>query len=105
MPTTFMIGLAAAAAASLQLVVAAQRQTSTAERELVAIDDQRMDTLRRGDPLPLETIYADDYTLVTGRGEVRSKSDQIAELKSGRLRYATIDSVDRQVRLYGDDVG
>jgi len=105
MRTTFMMGLAAAVAAASQLAVAAQRQTSTAERELVAIDDQRMDALRRGDPLPLETIYADDYTLVTGRGEVRSKADQIAELKTGRLRYATIDSVDRQVRLYGDDVG
>ena len=61
-----------------------------------------MDALRRGDPAPLERIYADDYTLVTGLGQVRSKADQINELKSGALRYADIRSVERQVRLYGD---
>jgi uncharacterized protein (TIGR02246 family) len=72
------------------------------EQALVAIDDQRMEALCRGDPLPLEKIYADDYTLVTGMGQVRSKADQIAELRSGRLRYASIESVERQVRLYGD---
>ena len=68
--------------------------------QVVAVDDQPMDALRRGDPSPLEQIYADDYTLVTGLGQVRSKADHIAELKSGRLRYASIDSIERQVRLY-----
>jgi uncharacterized protein (TIGR02246 family) len=89
-------------AALLQALVSAQRQIPAAEQELVAVDDRRMDALRRGDALPLERIYADDYTLVTGTGQVRSKADQITELKSGRLRYATIESVERQVRLYGD---
>jgi len=72
------------------------------EQQVIAIDEQRMDALRRGDPAPLERIYADDYTLVTGLGQVRSKADQIHELKSGALRYADIRSVERQVRLYGD---
>jgi uncharacterized protein (TIGR02246 family) len=86
----------------LSLVVFAQRPISVTEQELVATDDRRMDALRRGDPVPLEQIYADDYTLVTGLGQVRGKADQIAELKSGRLRYGSIESVERQVRLYGD---
>jgi len=102
MRKTFKIVLAVAVTASLPLVLFAQRHVSAAEQELVAIDEQRMDALRRGDPSPLQKIYADDYTLVTGLGQVRSKADQIAELKSGRLRYASIDSVERQVRLYGD---
>jgi len=102
MPKNFKVGVAVAVASFLPLVVRAQRQTPVAEQELVAVDDQRMDALRRGDPSPLEKIYADDYTLVTGLGQVRGKADQIAELKSGRLRYASIDSIERQVRLYGD---
>ncbi len=39
---------------------------------------------------------------MTGLGQVRSKADQLKELKSGALRYADIRSVERQVRLYGD---
>jgi len=102
MRTKFTVALAVAVTSLLPLVLRAQRHIPVAEQELVATDDQRMDALRRGDPLPLEKIYADDYTLVTGLGQVRSKADQIAELKSGRLRYASIDSIERQVRLYGD---
>ena len=102
MRKTLKVALALAVTAFLPLVVFAQRQVPVTEQELVAIDDQRMDALRRGDPLPLDQIYADDYTLVTGMGQVRTKADQIAELKSGRLRYASIDAVERQVRLYGD---
>jgi uncharacterized protein (TIGR02246 family) len=80
------------------------QQPLSVEQQVIAIDEQRMDALRRGDPAPLERIYADDYTLVTGLGEVRSKVDQIKQLKSGTLRYADIRSVERQVRLYGDVV-
>ena len=88
--------------ALLPLTASAQQRTPAGQQQLIAVDEQRMDALRRGDPSPLETIYADDYTLVTGTGQVRSKAEQIGELKSGRLRYAAIDSIERQVRLYGD---
>jgi uncharacterized protein (TIGR02246 family) len=80
----------------------AGQQRQSIEQQVIATDEQRMDALRRGDPALLERIYADDYTLVTGLGQVRSKADQINELKSGALRYADIRSVERQVRLYGD---
>lgn len=83
-------------------IAVASAQSSSVEQQVVATDEQRMAALRRGDPGPLERIYADDYTLVTSLGQVRSKADQIAELKSGSLRYTDIRSVERQVRLYND---
>jgi uncharacterized protein (TIGR02246 family) len=87
----------------LATALGAQRSLSL-EQQVIATDEERMDALRRGDPAPLQRIYADDYTLVTGLGQVRSKADQLNELKSGALRYASIRSVERQVRLYGDVV-
>ena len=96
----FKVALAVAVTCFLPLVVLAQRQIPVTEQELVAIDDQRMDVLRRGDPLPLDKIYADDYTLVTSRGDVRTKADQINELRSGQLRYLSIEILDRQIRMY-----
>src|SRR5690242_14773757 len=62
-------------------------QPVSVEQQVIATDEQRMDALRRGDPAPLQRIYADDYTLVTGLGQVRSKADQINDLKRGALRY------------------
>jgi ketosteroid isomerase-like protein len=87
---------------STPLVLAAQAADAKNQRLVVATDDRRSDALRRGDGAPLKQIYADDYTLVTPSGVVRSKSEQITDLASGRVRYEKIEVVERTVRIYGD---
>ena len=88
--------------ACIVLVVVVRAQpVSSAEQQVLATDDERMDALRRGDPRPLERIYADDYTLVTSLGEVKTKRDQIDQLRTGALA-ANIRPVERHVRVYGD---
>ena len=84
-------------------VLAAAGQTAgpDAQRQVLATDDRRMNALRQGDPAPLREIYADDYTLITPAGVVRSKTDQIDELASGQLRQQ-IELIERTVRVYGD---
>ena len=82
------------------LIVRGQADTES-RRQGLATDDQRMDALRRGDAAPLRQVYADDYSLVTPSGVVRSKSDQINELASGRLQQK-IELLERNVRVYGD---
>lgn len=83
-------------------VFAPAQQKQLTPRAVLATDDRRYDALRRGDPAPLESIYADDYTLVTATGEVKTKADQIRQLKSGELHYVKFDVVERSVRMYGD---
>lgn len=72
-------------------------------RQVLATDDRRTDALRRGDSKPLYQIYADDYTLVTpSTGIIRSKTEQIQDLDSGRVHYEKIEVLERTVRVYGD---
>lgn len=71
-------------------------------RQVLATDDRRIEALRRGDVAPLRQIYADDYTLVTPAGVIRSKADQINDLASGQIRYEKIEVTERTVRVYGD---
>ena len=80
-----------------------ERQGADAEsrRQVLATDDQRMEALRRGDPAQLQQIYADDYSLVTPEGVIRSKTDQINELASRRLQQK-IELLERNVRVYDD---
>jgi len=73
-----------------------------ARRQVLATDDRRMEALRQGNPAPLRQIYADDYTLVTPSGVIRSKDDQINDLVYGRVRYGKIETTERIVRVYGD---
>ena len=86
---------------SAPLIVRGQVADTESRRQVVATDDQRMNALRRGDAAPLRQIYADDYSLVTPSGVVRSKRDQIDELASGRLQQK-IELRERNVRVYGD---
>src|SRR5438270_8279005 len=53
------IPIALVTATAISTTASAQ-QPRTAEQQLLATDDQRMDALRRSDPMPLERIYADD---------------------------------------------
>ena len=71
-------------------------------RQVLATDDKRVQALRQADPEPLRDIYADDYTLVTPSGVVRSKEDQISDLISGQVQYKKIDTTNRTIRVYGD---
>ena len=86
---------------SVPLIVRGQVSDTESRRQVLATDDQRMDALRHGDPAPLRQTYADDYSLVTPLGVIRSKSDQINELASGRLQQK-IELLERSVRVYGD---
>ncbi len=94
------IGYVCLAAVGPAMVARAEAPRSI-EQQVLATDDARMDALRRRDPRPLERIYADDYTLVTSLGEVKTKADQINQLKSGVL-VADIRPIERRVRMYGD---
>ena len=83
---------------------AAQVGDTEARREVLATDDRRREALLRGDPAPLRQIYADDYTLVTRAGGIRTKLDQINDLTSGRMQYVKVEESEQTVRVYGDVV-
>lgn len=95
------------AASSLAFGQPARNSTSRsgnddeARRQVLATDDRRTEALRQGNARPLRQIYADDYTLVTPSGVIRSKDDQINDLVSGRVRYDKIETINRTVRVYG----
>lgn len=72
-----------------------------ARRQVLATDDKRMQALRQADPTPLRDIYADDYTLVTPSGVVRSKEVQINDLVSRHVKYK-IETISRTIRVYDD---
>jgi ketosteroid isomerase-like protein len=100
-----MKGIAAASFLAIALLTAERApepKVDQSVRQVIAADDQRIAALRSGNPEPLRRIYADDYTLVTPTGLVRSKADQLGDLASGRARYSEIRILSRTVRMYAD---
>ncbi|HYI07667.1 MAG TPA: nuclear transport factor 2 family protein [Thermoanaerobaculia bacterium] len=55
-----------------------------------------------GDALWFDRNLADDYTLTTPTGSIRTKRDVMNELSTPGLKMDPFDPLEVQVRLYGD---
>lgn len=56
----------------------------------------------RGGAETLERILADDFIFTDPEGNLLSKDEWIADLRSGELKFESIQVNDLQVRSYGD---
>ena len=57
--------------------------------------------LKEQDYAALEELYADDYMLVRPDGSVLNKQEVLQDLRSGGLRFHSIELGQNEVRLYG----
>jgi ketosteroid isomerase-like protein len=69
---------------------------------IAALDSQYQLAVKENDAATMDRILADDFILVTGSGKTYSKSDLLAEARSGRVQYGRQDDTDQTVRIWGD---
>ena len=83
--------------------VPATGQAAKAEQEVRAAVTRYRDAIRRRDLAALERIWANDYAFTNARGQVLSKAQRLANLRSGAtaLRSVKADERELEVRLYG----
>lgn len=74
------------------------------ERQIVKLFEDGDRALVARDVAELSRIFADDYVQYDELGNVSTKSDVIANLSSGKIRYISMVSTRRRVRMLRDDV-
>jgi len=79
-------------------------QNSDIATKVLDLDKQARVAALHGDGTFWEKHATDDYVGTNPRGAVRTRSDAITELKSGTLKYTSVDYDDEKVQVYGDDV-
>src|SRR6266581_8158056 len=89
-----------AVAQTSQTDVSPTAQT-TAEREILRLEDARNQAVIHGDVTALDRMTSDDYTFITLRGELRTKSDILKGFASGSFHYDSRQVSDLKVRVYG----
>ncbi len=87
-------------ALAIPLVIAAPDRDD--KRVVAALDTQFQAAVRRHDSLTINRIVADDYVLVTGRGNVYSKRDLLNEARDTAVVYEHQEDTNQTVRLWGD---
>ncbi|MBA3961150.1 MAG: nuclear transport factor 2 family protein [Chthoniobacterales bacterium] len=95
-PTLFVAFLILATAGCAR----SHRSAEEAEHEVLSTDDARIQARTHGDTQVLGRIYADDYTLITAEGALRTKEDQINEIRAGQLQFKPVETLEKSVRLY-----
>jgi ketosteroid isomerase-like protein len=73
----------------------------TTEEILSVHTDTFNRALKEQDYIALEGLYADDYMLVRPDGSVLNKQDVLQDLRSGGLRFHSIELGQTKVRMYG----
>lgn len=72
------------------------------EREIHALFEAGDRALMSADLEALAWIFADDYVQYDSSGKAVSKQEVLSALRSGAVRYPSIVSTGRRIRLFGD---
>jgi ketosteroid isomerase-like protein len=70
--------------------------------EILKVDEERNQALQKGDVTFLSSLYSDDLVFTNARGEVLTKAQHLAELKSRKLAFQSFKHSDVQVRIHGN---
>ncbi len=71
---------------------------------LKALDQRWAEAAMHADLAALDRILSDDLTYTHSSGETQSKAEFVADVRSGRLRYHSIEFENAKARLYGNTV-
>jgi ketosteroid isomerase-like protein len=80
----------------------AKPKGQTAEQELLKLEQEWTNADLKDDWATMDRILADDYVLTDRDGEVSTKAQCLAYMKSGEDKYLTLVMDDMKVRVYGD---
>jgi uncharacterized protein (TIGR02246 family) len=79
-----------------------KNQEPTDEQQILALHEAGDRALMNADLAVLARIFADDYLQCNEAGKVFTKQDVLNNFKTGRIRYPSIVSTGRNVRVFGD---
>jgi hypothetical protein len=77
---------------------------SSDELEILRLFEDGDRALVAGDAVELSRIFADDYVQYDEFGNVSTKADVIGRLGSGAIRFVSMVSTGRRIRILRDDV-
>jgi ketosteroid isomerase-like protein len=97
--TAIVVGVAGLAFVA---AILAQTQTKSVEQELIKLENEWADAWVKCDVAFFDRIIADDYTWTSPWGDVWTKAQDLALVKSGETVIKSWVLADMKVRGYGD---
>src|SRR3977135_3662148 len=77
-------------------------EQQTDEQQILALHEAGDKALMSADVAALAQIFADDYVQYNESGKAFTKQDVLESFRSGAIRYPSIVSTGRKIRIFGD---
>jgi uncharacterized protein (TIGR02246 family) len=78
------------------------RQQQNDEQQILALHEAGDKALMSADLSTLAQIFADDYVQYNEAGKAFTKQDVLNNFRTGAIRYLSIVSTSRKIRVFGD---
>ena len=96
LPLTITVLLAAA---SIHAMPRAEKHE--VRHQIERLEDAWRNAVLHSNFTAMDGLLADDYMAITPSGILQSKEQALAALRSGAMRFSSLDLSDRKIRLYG----
>jgi len=84
------------------LAIAAASKDDKVEQEIMKIEQQWLDASVKADIATLDKIEADDYLVIDPSGTISTKAEDMKNVKSGDLKFDSMEIFESKVRVYGN---
>ena len=80
---------------------AAATASAKAEEEVRQAERERFNAMIKADAGALDRLLASELSYTHSNAQVQDKKSFIADIKSGAIKYLTIDATDQVIRIFG----
>lgn len=74
------------------------------QKEILAVDNERYEAMKNRDMAAMDRLHADGLVFINTKGRLLNKAEYLEEVRSGNLKFLSVDTDEYHFYVYGDTV-
>lgn len=74
------------------------------QKEILTVDNQRYEAMKNRDMAAMDRLHADGLVFINTKGRLLNKAEYLEEVRSGNLKFLSVDTDEYHFYVYGDTV-
>jgi hypothetical protein len=74
------------------------------QKEILAVDNERYEAMKNRDMAAMDRLHADGLVFINTKGRLLNKAEYLEEVRSGNLKFLSVDTDEYHFYVYGDAV-
>lgn len=83
---------------------AKQASDEEIQKQVLEVDKERYEAMEKKDMAALDRLHADGLVFINTKGRMLNKAEYLEEVRSGNLKFLSVDIDDYHFGIYGDTV-